>query len=170
MKDIESSTSYLSNSTYKNSYFCQTDSTILSRKNLKAFLNFSRNRKGNNRICFHRDPTDNFHEMLIYQRKNDFYPPKKHLLKDKSFHLLHGSMYVITFDEDGEIKGSVYLQKNEVFFCRISKGIIHMDLPFQESVHIEVTTGPFDTNDNLIASWFPNTDKQKFIEDVLKVL
>ena len=56
----------------------------------------------NVRFSLHGGPEDQFHEMIIFQHGNLYYPPKKHLLKDKSFHMLDGEMGVFVFTDNAK--------------------------------------------------------------------
>ena len=75
-------------------------------------------------------------------------------------------MYVITFDENGNIEDYVKLTERDRIFCRIPKGIIHMDLPSRESIHLETTTGPFQSEDNVVACWFNECDRDNFLKEI----
>ena len=164
MTSLEKASGYtLPTATQKNAFFCNSVPTFFCDSDLMKFLDYAKERKGNTRICLHRSPNCSLHEMIIFQRKECFYPPKKNLEKEKSFMILYGRMEVIIFGPNGEIKDSVCLSQEKNSYCRIPKGIMHVDLPQDESLHLEITSGPFKSEDNIVAEWFDDSKKRMLL-------
>ena len=82
--------------------------------------------------------------------------------------IMHGTMEILIFGESGDIIESTILKSDDASFCRIPKGIIHMDLPQEESLHLEVTSGPFNPMDNLIPDWFGEVKRDQLLKRNLR--
>jgi cupin fold WbuC family metalloprotein len=109
----------------------------------------------NARLSLHSGPGDTFHEMIIFQHADQYYPPKKHLDKDKSFHMIKGEMVVVIFSEMGEVVDARRLEPKKSPIYRIAKNTYHTDIPISDYViHHESTLGPFlGNNDRIFAEW-----------------
>ena len=111
----------------------------------------------NVRICLHGGPNSKFHEMVICQHKDRILPPKKHNLKDKSFHVIKGKLAIYTFNTQGDIEDNIILDGKMTFMYRVGQGIFHADFPASDVViHHESTTGPFQgEGESIYAPWIP---------------
>jgi cupin fold WbuC family metalloprotein len=114
----------------------------------------------NVRLSLHQDPKAAFHEMIIVQHRDKFHPPKKHVQKAKSFHIMEGKMAVFSFTETGDVTHSVVLDRNGSTIFRIEKEVYHVDIPVSGLiVHHESTLGPFlGDDDGIYAEWCPGMD------------
>ena len=129
----------------------------ISVKNLNSIFN-----KNYNRVCFHRDLNDKHQEMIIYQKKFAFYPPKKNLMTDQSFFIIKGKLMILIFDSKGKILNKVILHKKNNFICRVKKGIYHCDLPLtKNTIHFETNNHAFNKRKIkfLDRKYFKNLDK-----------
>jgi len=111
----------------------------------------------NVRFCLHPDAECGLQEMIILQHADQFFPPKQHPHKAKSFQVLTGELAVFTFSVTGEISGAHHLAAGETILCRIGPGIFHADIPLTpRTIHLETTTGPFHReSDRIMAAWAP---------------
>ena len=111
------------------------------------------------RLCAHPDSEDRLHEMLIVHMQGAYVPPHKHLNKSESFHIIDGMLKVFLFDDEGRVTETIQMGEpasGQVFFYRLASPRYHSVLPQSEFVVFhEVTNGPFDHQDTLIAPWAP---------------
>lgn len=112
----------------------------------------------NVRLSLHRSPQSAFHEMIIFQHRNKYYRPKKHVDKAKSFHMIEGKMAVFVFADDGAVLDACVLDGRSTILYRVAANMFHTDVPLTDYViHHESTLGPFkgDT-DRVFAPWSPD--------------
>ena len=64
------------------------------------------------RYIFHKDEKDKDQLMMIWQKKNYYYPPKKFLDSHKIYILIKGKLNVYIFDHKGNVKQIHYLSKS----------------------------------------------------------
>lgn len=74
------------------------DSYVSEIIKLSESPNYSRK---NLRFCFHRPNTSNLHQMLILERKQEYYPPHIHKNRDEMHLVLHGSLEIYLLNPDG---------------------------------------------------------------------
>ena len=124
------------------------------------------------RICAHKDVKESIHEMLIVHEKSCYVHPHKHIGKTESFHIIEGLVDIIIFHENGEINKTISMgdyASGRKFFYRLPPSHYHT-LIIQSDVLVfhEVTKGPFDPKNTILAPWAPpetNVDKvSKFME------
>lgn len=119
----------------------------------------AKNERKRVRLCTHPGNDDLLHEMLIIHAQNTYVPPHKHISKSESFHIIEGELSVFLFDEDGSMIETIKMgetSSDRVFYYRLSSTIYHSILPESEFVVFhEVTNGPFDREDMIIAPWAP---------------
>lgn len=119
----------------------------------------AKNERKRVRLCAHQDNTDLLHEMLIIHVQNTYVPPHKHVNKSESFHIIEGALSVFLFDVEGRVTETIRMGEvasGRVFYYRLSSSIYHSVLPESEFVVFhEVTNGPFDRQDMIIAPWAP---------------
>jgi cupin fold WbuC family metalloprotein len=111
------------------------------------------------RMLAHPGPDDSIHEMLVVLARDNYIHPHIHPNKTESFHMIEGRMNVILFREDGEILEVVRmgdLASGRPCYYRQTKPIYHTIIPLTDFVAFtEVTPGPFDSGDTMLASWAP---------------
>ena len=134
----------------------------------------AKNERRRVRLCAHPDNTDLLHEMLIIHVQNTYVAPHKHINKSESFHIIEGTLRVFLFDDDGKVTETIRMgeaKSGRVFYYRLSSSIYHSILPESEFVVFhEVTNGPFDRQDMIIAPWAPEEDDHRVIEPFKNML
>lgn len=138
--------------------FFATTPTVQVNQSLLAALESEAGRTGKNvRFCLHPDPAAELQEMIILQHAEQFFPPKRHPHKAKSFRVLSGELAILVFATDGHVAEVHRLIPGDAIACRISAGLFHADIPLTpRSIHFETTTGPFRAEtDRELAPWGP---------------
>lgn len=124
------------------------------------------------RVCLHNNHEDQVQEMVIAFCRDSYIPPHRHLNKSESFHMIHGEIMVVLFDDDGNVvqliqMGEITSGKTTIF--RLNSCQWHMIIPLSNVVVLhEVTTGPFIPDSNLFPLWMPALDDKKQIDDFLR--
>lgn len=112
------------------------------------------------RYCFHENEESSIHEMLFTNTRNNYFRPHCHD-EDELQIVISGRMYVIFFDDNGNITEKFYASKKENSIYRINKQQWHMNLPLSKTVTIfEVKKGPFHKNSNCYPEWAPDGTKE----------
>lgn len=109
------------------------------------------------RLCSHRSPNDQLHEMFIVHTHECYVRPHKHIGKVESIAVLSGEVDVVLFYEDGTIRKVVRMgdmSSGKVFYYRLSDPIYHMLLIKTDClVFYEVTQGPFIREQSVFPEW-----------------
>ena len=117
------------------------------------------------RLCTHRNPRDSLHEMFIIHTKDTVVPPHKHIGKAESFSILEGRVDVILFHDDGKIRETIRMgdpASGLPFYYRLADPIFHtLNIHSDFLVFHEVTSGPFQRDKTLFASWDNGGDAQR---------
>jgi cupin fold WbuC family metalloprotein len=117
------------------------------------------------RLCAHKDGQDRIHEMLIALTQDVYIRPHKHLNKSESFHVIAGSALMVYFDDAGVIAEVIHIgdaASGRPFYFRDDDERYHTQIitsPFL--VFHEVTNGPFNRADTLLAPWSPEETNLK---------
>lgn len=114
--------------------------------------------RGRVRINVHPGVADALHEMFIAIKADSYIHPHKHLGKSESFHLVHGAVDVVIFDDEGEIRQIVALAASggKPFYYRLSAPLFHTLLVRSDLLIMhETTNGPFRANETVLASFAP---------------
>lgn len=135
----------------------------------------AKNERRRVRLCAHPGNADPLHEMLIIHARKTYVPPHKHVNKSESFHIVEGALSVFLFDDEGRILETIRMGEvasGRVFYYRLSSSIYHSVLPESEFVVFhEVTNGPFDRQDMIIAPWAPADEdygaQERFTDSLL---
>lgn len=125
------------------------------------------------RICIHYTVEDDIHEMVIYHPKETYVRPHKHMGKDESFHLISGEIDLVIFDESGNIVEVLQMgsyESGRTFYYRISANTFHTQIFRKDTIFHEVTKGPFDRRDDVVADWSPDEKKRPLVEDFFEKL
>lgn len=121
----------------------------------------AQNIRGRARICAHRGPSDDLHEMLIAIRADSYIRPHRHHQKVESFHLVEGSVDIVVFNEDGSIADVVELSVNGNFYYRLDSPKYHTLLVHTPVLVIhEITNGPFDADQSDWGCFSPAEDSR----------
>ena len=135
----------------------------------------AKNERRRVRLCAHPGNVDPLHEMLIIHVRNTYVPPHKHVNKSESFHIIEGALSVFLFDDHGSVKEIIRMGEvasGRVFYYRLSSSLYHSVLPESEFVVFhEVTNGPFNRSDMVIAPWAPADEdygaQERFTDSLL---
>jgi len=117
---------------------------VLSRSFLKNFLK----KKGINqsilRICLNKSSKNNFHQMIIFQKKTYIPSIKKEIKKDKSFIIIEGKQKIRIYNKKKKVIKNIHLNKSNLI-CWIPKNTYYDNISLTpRSIHIESLAGPFD--------------------------
>ena len=130
--------------------------------------------RGRVRLCVHRDSSEEQQEMLIVHPRHAYVPPHKHLGKSESIFILRGSTDYFLFDDVGNIAEKIELgdqYSKKCFFFRLSEPTYHsMLIRSGVVVFLEITQGPFDPSDNVVAPWAPEANDHQAVDRFLKSL
>lgn len=118
--------------------------------------------RGRVRINLHPDNDAPLHEMFIAIQPGSYIRPHKHPHKSESFHLVHGAVDVIVFDDAGEITDVIELGQpgsGKAFYYRMSAPLFHTLLIRSDLLVLhEVTNGPFDPGATVWGGFAPAED------------
>jgi len=120
------------------------------------------------RLCTHRSPNDNSHEMFIVHMKDCYVRPHKHLGKAESVTVLEGEVDVVLFNDNGRLLDVIHMSDpsgGKSFYYRMSDPIFHsLLIKSKYLVFHEVTTGPFTKKDTVFPDWAPQEDDKKAVD------
>lgn len=129
------------------------------RKTLEAARQSPRRRMNYN---FHSGPEDNPHRFLNVMLRDTYVAPHRHLRppKAESFLVLEGCIVLITFEDDGAIRGRHYLGDRAPATAHgidLEPGVWHTLTAISDhAVCYEVKPGPWDpATDKEFAPWAP---------------
>ena len=132
------------------------------------------NKRRRFRLCAHKDIEDSIHEMLIVHEKDCYVRPHMHVNKTESFHIIEGTVDVIIFDENGQIKDIIPMGdygSGRKFFYRLPPSCYHTLLIQSDMlVFHEVTNGPFKQSDTVWASWSPNASDETAVSQYMEMM
>ncbi len=115
--------------------------------------------KGRVRINAHLNEDDRLHEMFIAFRPDSYIQPHMHPSKTESFHLVHGAVDIVVFENDGLVRQVIPLGAGDptrAFYYRMSKPFFHTLLIRSDLLVIhEITNGPFEPSETVYASFAP---------------
>jgi len=127
------------------------------------------------RICSHSSIDDKVHEMIIFHSKGTYVPPHKHLGKCESFHLISGEIDCVIFNNEGTITKTFPMgdySSGKTFYYRIPADTFHTQLFTKDTFFHEVTEGPFNRDETIIASWAPDEKDtlktKKYMSNIIK--
>ena len=130
--------------------------------------------RGRVRLCAHRDNDEHIHEMFIVHPQGAYIPPHKHLGKSESLFVLSGATDYFIFSDNGCIDRKIPMgdyQSGKCFFFRLQEPLFHsMFIRSKTLIFLEITKGPFYSQDTIVAPWAPEIDKHEDITAFLKIL
>jgi len=147
-------------------YFSQNQLVKIDAALIDEIRDMALETRENVRLSLHNGPDAAFHEMIIFQHRDKYYRPKKHVGKAKSFHMIEGEMAVFAFDETGNVLDACKLGGNSGFLYRVEANVFHTDIPLTDYViHHESTLGPFlGEDDRVYGPWSPDgTSKEDYL-------
>ena len=146
--------------------------SILDLEELKQMAKF--NPRKRIRLCAHRQPKENLHEMFIVHAKDCYVRPHKHLGKAESMSVLKGEVDVVLFDEDGRVIQLIEMgeyESGKMFYNRLCLSVYHMLLIQSEYlIFHEVTEGPFILENTVFPSWAPIEGTPNVDEYMTKII
>src|SRR5580698_9812769 len=117
------------------------------------------NPRGRVRINAHADGEDLLHEMFIAIRPDSYIRPHKHPGKSEAFHLVHGSVDIVIFNDEGDIHDIVRLaagEQDRAFCYRMSEPMFHTLVIRSDLLVVhEITNGPFRPGETVFADFSP---------------
>lgn len=157
------------------SFFCKKKPVKVGKKLIQELKVIAKDAGGKNvRFCLHEGPDSVFHNMIILEYPDKYYPPHKHLTKGETFHIIEGKIAVFTFNEDGSVLDASILDDKENLIYRVGVNMYHAVMPLSSWViYHESKPGPFVPNlDSIFPPWAPVVEnlkevsifKQKLIE------
>ncbi len=97
----------------------------------------------NIRICFHEDKDSNLHQMLIYERRNMYYPPHVHKKRDEIHYVYDGELELHTLDSQGYRINSNINKENSNSFSLFTANCYHLTRPrYNYVIYLEIKNGP----------------------------
>lgn len=156
------------------SFYSNCDLVNVTTDLISELQSIANKEQRNSRVLLHASNQDLVHEMIIFQHFRNFFPPKKHINKMKSFKIHVGELAIFIFDEDGKVIDLSKLDGKKNLMYRVGPGHYHMDIPLtQQTIHFETTTGPFLGDlDNIIPPWFSkledDEEKMNFHDNLIK--
>lgn len=124
------------------------------------------------RICAHKSNDDALHEMVIAISADSYIHPHRHVGKAESFHIIDGEVDVAVFDDDGKLSDVIQLGppgSGRSFYYRLSHSAFHTLLIRSDFLVVhEVTNGPFDRDQTVLASFAPNEGQSDETRDYIK--
>ena len=83
------------------SYFASTKNVSISKDLIeKIEEELKTSNDSSIRLCLHKSPDENYHQMIIGHSKSHYYRPHKHLEKPESYHIIKGKLLCIIFDQE----------------------------------------------------------------------
>ncbi len=154
-------------------YFCQLKNAKVNAdliKELKAISSEIGNR--NARLCLHDGPDATFHDMIIIEKKENYYRPHMHLKKEESRHIIEGKMANFIFDKNGQVIDICMFERVSNFAFRISEGFYHASIPLTDTViYHETKPGPFmGKTDSIFPYWAPDGSNSDEVDVYKKML
>jgi cupin fold WbuC family metalloprotein len=126
------------------------------------------------RLCTHSNVEDAVHEMLIVHERSCYVRPHKHIGKSESFHVIEGEVDVVILDDLGNVTDVISMGpygSDRSFFYRIAEPLYHTLLIRSEVlVFHETTSGPFQRDQTVFASWSPDGEEADEVASYLSVL
>ena len=143
------------------SFFLKKENIVFDKKFIRFLeINYLKY-KQDIRICMHTKSSAKHHDMIILQQKKNFYFPHKHLKKGETYHIIKGKMTCVLFYNDGKVKKSCTISKNNIFRTPIN--VFHTMLSVTKYViYHESKIGPFlKRRDSIFPSWNKKFRKNK---------
>tara|TARA_B100001057_G_scaffold485295_1_gene564783 strand:+ start:313 stop:786 length:474 start_codon:yes stop_codon:yes gene_type:complete len=145
--------------------FLEQSSVIKIEKNQLGYIEQKLKNHRSARLCLHRNIKDKHQEMIIAQKKFNFFPPKKNTESDQTFLILKGVLLIIIFDYKGNIKKKIKLSNKHNLLARVKKNTFHCDIPISKfSIHLETKNTIFNSKVNKLAN-FPFQFNKKIIKN-----
>lgn len=126
-------------------------------------------------MCLHNDVREHVHEMIQIFNKHEYVRPHYHPQKTETKVILEGKLLVVIYGTDGQKLDQFVMSREEddIFMCRMDKGIIHTNIPLTDVIFQEITSGPYvGHDDSIFPSWTCHRDDtenvQKYMDELLQ--
>ena len=142
------------------SFYLKNPYVRVNKKFLNFLKDYSKNNKGCDvRICIHESPDSIHHDMVLYQKKKNFYMPHKHNHCGDTYHVIEGKLACFLFDNKGKITYSCIIKKNEIF--KTPARVYHVTSPVTDVIYHESKSGKFNPKKNSIfPTWMPKNPNE----------
>jgi len=142
------------------------DIVSISEKELQELKRLALlNRRQRIRLCAHRTPNEQLHEMFIIHTSECYVRPHKHVGKVESMTILEGEVDVVLFKDDGTIHRVIKmgdLDSGKNFYYRLPIPNYHtLLIRTKFLVFYEVTEGPFNRKNTIFPEWAPENDTEE---------
>ncbi len=151
------------------SFYSDIANSSFSNDLYKEFKKILNNHEERFRISLHTSSESDLHNMIIAMKKNNYVFPHKHA-KSESYQIIKGSLLLIYFTEEGELKKTILLNKKENLLARVEKDTYHAAISIKDTIYHETRLGPFDPkNDSIIPKWCIQ-DQEKFMIKIKEII
>ena len=107
--------------------------------------------KDNIRINLHKNKNENYHDMIILQKKGTIIKPHRHPSGGETINLIYGKMKVLLMNSKGVIKKKLLMDTKKNLVYRVPGKIFHTYIIVSDYVvYHENKSGPYDRNKNMI--------------------
>ncbi len=125
-------------------YFANDSNQLVSDALLRELKEKSDIEKRNVRLCLHRSPNDDYHDMILLERVGTYFPPHRHLTKTETIHIIEGTLEVSLYDNMGRVTVQQQLTPGGIIVWRVGAGQWHYNRPVSDYVIFhESKCGPF---------------------------
>ena len=101
------------------------------------------NQHKNVRFCFHKDSKSLMQKMLIFERKEMFYPPHMHKNRDESHIVFEGDLELFILNKNGAVLKRIVNSDKERKISTVPPDIHHLTRPISDYViYLEMKNGP----------------------------
>lgn len=129
------------------------------------------------RLCFHSDPGEARHDMLIVHPRDAYVRPHAHVRGSEALHLVEGCLEVVLLGESGEIERVERLEEGRhgTTFFHVDRDRLHtLRILTDFAIFHESTCGPFDPSRTRFPDWAPPEDDSEgcriFLEGLERAL
>ncbi len=155
-------------------FFCQKKPVRVDHALIQELKNASASIDNKNvRLCLHESADSLFHEMIILERRGNYYRPHKHLAKGESHHIIEGTLAIFIFEQDGVLVDSCVLEPQGNLIYRVGADMYHTIIPLTDLIiYHESKPGPFlRREDSVFPDWAPDGgDPGEVAEFVAKLI
>ena len=101
------------------------------------------NQNKNVRFCFHKDSKSLMQKMLIFERKEMFYPPHMHKNRDESHIVFEGDLELFILNKNGAVLKKIVNSHKEKNISTVPPNLNHLTRPISDYViYLEIKNGP----------------------------
>lgn len=145
-------------------YFCKEKPARVNRRLVEQLKQAANQAEGKNvRLCLHDRPEATFHDMIILERKANYYRAHRRPNKEVTYHMIEGTMGAFVFDENGQVEEACLLDSENNFIYSVDADRFRVTIPVSDVVIFhEASPGPFvGEGDSVFPPWAPDGNNQK---------